>query len=44
MDRKMDGSIGTTRWFGYANKRNKRIGKKMDGQRAFEMGRVNGAG
>ena len=37
VDRRMDGSIGTAWWFGHANKRDKRIGKNMDGRRAFKM-------
>lgn len=43
MDREMNG-IGAPWWCGDSNKRNKRIGKKMNEQRAFKMDRVNGAG
>jgi len=42
VDRRMDGSIGTAWWFGYANKRDKRIGKNLSGHRAFKVERANG--
>ena len=42
VDRKMDGCIGVTWWVSDSNKWNERIGKKMNGQRAFQMERVGG--
>ncbi|OQW66556.1 MAG: hypothetical protein BVN28_00295 [Nitrospira sp. ST-bin4] len=42
LDRRMDGSIGTAWWFGHANKRDERIGRNMDGYRAFKMERADG--
>lgn len=37
VNRKMDGGIGATWWFGDANKRHECIGKKLSGQRTCKM-------
>jgi len=38
----MDGGIGIAWWFSHANKRDKHIGKNMNGHHAFKMERVWG--
>ena len=38
----MDGCIGATWWVSDSNKWNERIGKKMNGQRAFQVVRIGG--
>jgi hypothetical protein len=38
----MDGCIGATWWVSDSNKRNERIKKKMNGQRAFQVVRIGG--
>jgi hypothetical protein len=38
----MEGTIGTAWWFGHTNERDIRIGKNMNGHRAFKMERADG--